>query len=390
MIYSANDEGVAALNRLGTCLPEYVSAISDEAERLLAVADEHADLLGVHVGDLRNALGSIQQETRDAAEPIEELSEKTLDTTDGYQEVIDRKRFSAGGSGASGAAGGTGGAGVLGGAAAGAMAGAGAGAAINSILATPSGGAAGTAGGTNAGVNSFFGGTFTPLLTTNQKTNPDVLDGQNVTVFDDPFGTHSERVSNQGSAYPNDGKGNGITGTCGLCACGTIINRAGGQQNEKGMIDHAIQNGQCSNPALSYDSHHKLRPIPGHRGGTSNADRMAILNDAGISSTDRTGSSLSDLAGDVESGHGVIVAVTASIYKPDWYGRYSHRNNGTHAIVIDSVVRDAKTGKIIEYVVTDSNGDSSWGAGVRIDAKTLERAHRKAGRTALVTDEVIW
>ena len=96
---------------------------------MLAVADEHADLLGVHVGDLRNALGSIQQETRDAAEPIEELSEKTLDTADGYQEVIDRKRFSAGGSGASGAAGGTGGAGVLGGAAAGAMAGAGAGAA---------------------------------------------------------------------------------------------------------------------------------------------------------------------------------------------------------------------------------------------------------------------
>lgn len=138
MIYSANDEGVAALNRLGTCLPEYVSAISDEAERLLAVADEHADLLGVHVGDLRNALGSIQQETRDAAEPIEELSEKTLDTADGYQEVIDRKRFSAGGSGASGAAGGTGGAGVLGGAAAGAMAGAGA-------------GAAGTAGGMDTG-----------------------------------------------------------------------------------------------------------------------------------------------------------------------------------------------------------------------------------------------
>lgn len=130
MIYSANDEGVAALNRLGTCLPEYVSAISDEAERLLAVADEHADLLGVHVGDLRNALGSIQQETRDAAEPIEELSEKTLDTADGYQEVIDRKRFSAGGSGASGAAGGgAGSSSGSGGAAAGAAAGTSSGAA---------------------------------------------------------------------------------------------------------------------------------------------------------------------------------------------------------------------------------------------------------------------
>ena len=117
---------------------------------------------------------------------------------------------------------------------------------------------------------------------------------------------------------------------------------------------------------------------------------MAILADAGISSSDRTGSKLSDLAGEVEAGHGVVIGVTAPIYKEEWYGKYSHRNNGGHAIVIDSVIRDAKTGKITGYVVTDSNGESSWDAGVLVDAKTLEKAFRKGGRSALVTDEVIW
>lgn len=122
MIYSVNDEGVAALNRLGTGLPEYAAAIDNSAEQVLAAADEHAELLGVHAGDLRNALDRIRQEIRDASAPLEELSDKVLDTADGYQEVIERKRFSGGGSGTSGASG------SAGAAAAGAMAGAAAGA----------------------------------------------------------------------------------------------------------------------------------------------------------------------------------------------------------------------------------------------------------------------
>ena len=143
MIYAANDEGVAALNNLGTTLPEKSEEILKIADKMVSAADENAELLGVHAQDLKSALATIKQEISNAAGPVEELSEKVLDVADGYQEVIERKRFSGGSLGASGTSGAAGssgassafgsGAGSSGGAgsaspgAAGAMAGAGAG-----------------------------------------------------------------------------------------------------------------------------------------------------------------------------------------------------------------------------------------------------------------------
>lgn len=145
MIYAVNDEGVAALNNLGTTLPEKSEEILKMADEIVSTADENAELLGVHAQDLKNALDAIKQEICNAAGPVEELSEKILDVADGYQEVIDRKRFSAGSSGASGASGAAGGSADSSGGSGGAAAG------------TSAGTSSGAAGGAEAGTSGAAG-----------------------------------------------------------------------------------------------------------------------------------------------------------------------------------------------------------------------------------------
>lgn len=71
-----------------------------------------------------------------------------------------------------------------------------------------------------------------------------------------------------------------------------------------------------------------------------------------------------------------------------------------HALVLESVIRDANTGDIVSYVVTDSNGGSSSEAVVQVPKETLERAYSVMGvrrflfgskeGMAVVTDDVIW
>ena len=368
MIYMANDEGVAALNSLAASLTDRSEDIQREVRMMLETVEENAYLFETNLHILVNALETIEQEVDSAGGLIVELAGKISDIADAYQEIIDIDPFSVGGGSGAGGSGGGSGAGASGGAA--------------------EGTSSASCGKTS---NSFFGEAgFIPRLTTGQTIQQTSIQGRPVTVFDDPFGDHPERIINQGSAYPDDGKGNGIVGTCGLCGCGTVINRAGGHATEKSMINTAIQNGQCSNPQFSYDENHQPVPRPEDRGGTTNRNRMDILADAGIATTDRTGASLSDLAADVESGHGVMISVVASAYKEDWYGTYSEDNAGTHVLIIDSVVRDAQTQEIIGYVVSDSYGSSSAEAGVFVSADHLQDACDASYNIARSTDEVIW
>lgn len=235
-------------------------------------------------------------------------------------------------------------------------------------------------------LNSFFGNnSFVPLLTTNQEITTITLDGKTVSVFDHPFDENPGRVCQQGSAFPKDENGNGITGTCGCCACGTIINKAGGNATEKSVVKYAIQNDLCSN---------RMDVAPESRGGTSPDDWVGILAGAGITATEKSDSTLEQLAEYVEQGHGVVVALSACTISPDWYGHYMPGVHDGHAVVIESIVRDPESNKILEYIISDSNGSSTYDACRRIPARRFKKACRRRriqGRLqAVVTNEVIW
>ena len=217
--------------------------------------------------------------------------------------------------------------------------------------------------------NPVYGnGEFTPLLMTAQTIQTVFLAGKEVDVFDHPFEPNDYRICNQGSAYPT-----GPQDTCGCCSCGTIINKSGGKTNEHEIVAYAWNNRLCS------DS-----------GGTSPSSWVNILGGAGINSHDTSGISLPELADYVEQGHGVIIGVSACTYNPQMYGHYFPGVADGHALVLESVVRDHKTGEILEYVVSDSNGKSRDDACHRVSANVLEKAFSRKHKASVVTNDVIW
>lgn len=205
--------------------------------------------------------------------------------------------------------------------------------------------------------------TIRNLNRTNQSYENLFLCGRNVIVFDHPFEPNSGRVCNQGSAYPT-----GPRQTCGCCSSATIINKAGGSTNEHDIVNYAYNNGYCD-----------------IEGRTTPNNWCSILNGYGVSSRATTGTPLEQLATQVELGHGVIIGVNARAYAPERY-----RSSVGHALVLESVIRDFESGKILEYVVVDSNGTNSQDAVRRVAANILEIAYSKFGRISVMTNNIIW
>lgn len=216
-------------------------------------------------------------------------------------------------------------------------------------------------GGSAAGGSAAFSGRN--LSQTQQQIVVTAFNGRDCTVFDHPFDPNPGRICNQGSAYPT-----GPQETCGCCSSGTIINRAGGSTNEHDIVNFAWNNHLCDND-----------------GRTSASTISEILTRSGVPSSDTSGTSLSDLAAQVEQGHGIIVAVDARRFDPNFYNRH-----GGHALVLESVIRDAQSGEILEYVVADSNRSDSVSAVRRVSAHRMERAFRAMGHQSITTDNIIW
>ena len=201
------------------------------------------------------------------------------------------------------------------------------------------------------------------LVHTDQVTAKLYLNGRLCKVFDHPFEDNIQRICNQGSAYPT-----GPQDTCGCCSGGSIVNKAGGKATEHRMVALAWNNGLCDND------------------GFMTADAVSrLLGLAGVPASSTSGTSLNDLAESVEQGHGVIIAVNAKRFDPTFY-----RRSGGHALVLESVVRDADTNEILEYVVVDSNRDTSVNAVRRVEPQVLERAFRDWGNQSISTDNIIW
>ncbi|GAB6108626.1 hypothetical protein [Fusibacter bizertensis] len=207
------------------------------------------------------------------------------------------------------------------------------------------------------------------LQQTKQGTEELFLDGKRVTVFDHPFSGENNTICNQGSGFPS-----GPQQTCGCCACGSIMNKTGLNFDERKVVDYAWQNKLC-----------------GEDGSTQLDGLIKIISGlSGTPSSNTTGQKLETLASEVEKGKGVIIAVLGLNYHPSKGWLTNPFASMGHALVLDSVIRDASTGEILEYIVVDSNGRDRSDACRRVPKDVLEKAYNRMQYQSLTTDDIIW
>lgn len=218
-------------------------------------------------------------------------------------------------------------------------------------------------------------------VTTQPITIRQAEDGTSVTVFDHPETSVRNAVYGQGHCMLGETR---YAGTCGICATATLLRKAGLPVNERIVLTTAVKHHLCDDTKDS-----ECADAYQWRGGTSPAHRNQIADFFTLPLETELETPLETLANKVEQGHGVIISVLAGegFYNPN--NMYSG-NQGGHALVLDSVERDAATGKILAYYVIDSNGQTPDTAGLRIPADTLKNAYLAQGARANITTEVIW
>lgn len=325
MKYAVNETGIQAMNAMASSIRQAVEQVQRLTLTIRCTADGYQDTLGPHKASLDNALDEINESMRQVSDPVNCVSEMLMEVAEAYAEIIGNDRLRG----------------------------------SNDVQ-------------SGSGNSSFHGGStgseFIPLLTTGQTTENVILDGKNVTIFDHPFDGTANIICNQGSAYPS-----GPQQTCGCCASGTIINKAGGNTNEHEIVAYAYDHKLCSS-----------------EGFTSPKSWIGILEGSGIKASNCGGSSLESLAEKVENGQGVIIGISACTYAPQMYGHYFPGKADGHAVVLESVIRDTSTGEILEFVISDSNASDVASACRRVPQKILEKAFRRHGNLAVVTDDIIW
>lgn len=389
MKYAVNKEGVAALRRMAAAILDASGEITNSSYTVSETADQYSDVLGPHISELKSALSDIRDAVKNSTVPVGEIADRLEDAADGYEEVIEMELISLSGASSSSAA------------YYGSNSGSGNSATGSSVGSQAAESASGSSAGsgsltdkvmkvvTNAiPITRYFyyppiagdykspaesSDFFTPLLETSQQTTD--YDDRH-TIYDHPFDDDGKHVYNQGSSFSE------YLNTCGLCGCARIINKAGGKSSERSVVGFAVNH----SPKM-------CRP----QGFSSERDWINILHEAGIESHFVSTPNLDQLGEMVEKGHGVMIGVDAGIL----YGEPDYNGEG-HAIVIESVIRDKRTGIITDYVISDSNGKSfndnngKTTCVRKITAFELEQAFTAIGSsktgegTGIVTDEVIW
>lgn len=192
-----------------------------------------------------------------------------------------------------------------------------------------------------------------------------IFNGQRMNVYDDPIGTGSLLIQNQGnSQYP-------MRGTCGLCQCANILTMAGVPTTEEDMISTALH---ASNDVL--ESMELFNADADERGGTTVRDRKELLESQGIEMTNLQVSydrnhTVRQLASAVASGHGVILSV-------DVERLWKNGQSGGHAISLLSVTSDEST-----FIYSDT------GRGIIGKISAMDLAKALTGRPANITKNII-
>ena len=220
------------------------------------------------------------------------------------------------------------------------------------------------------------------LRTTNQTFTTTTINGTEVSVFDHPNESAQDATYGQGECVVN---GQVYGGTCGNCAISTLLRRTGLNTTEYDVVSYAASHTDMSGNTLCITN----SSSSGERGGTTLYARTNIARAFGLDMENSIGRPLSEIADEVEKGKGAIITVQAGKGEYNPGGMYN-TSSGIHALVLNSVARDASTGEIIGYYVIDSNGNSPETASIYVDARELNHAYRRCGMTANITREIIW
>lgn len=220
----------------------------------------------------------------------------------------------------------------------------------------------------NNGLMNYNNGTneARALNSTRYGFSMQTINGQQMSVYDDPIGTNSLLIQQQGNSTYD------MEGTCGLCQCSNLLTMAGIQgSSEDSVISAAMHSSDDVLNCLDLFS-----SSADERGGTTVQGRQEILSHCGLAtyslpvSYDRqeTTQRLSD---EIRTGHGVIVSV-------DVARLWRNGQSGGHAITLISVSEDGST-----FIYNDT-GSGQMGT---ISATDLGLA--LTGRPANVTTNII-
>lgn len=194
----------------------------------------------------------------------------------------------------------------------------------------------------------------------------DVLpDGRDTVVIGDPEGDKAF-THRQGDNLL------GFQGTCGLCSCENVLRSFGLDVTETDMVIFAAQRGLCAIDDAD----------PAHCGGTTTEWQAEILTRHGVPASAFYGSSIEDLAGNIELGRGVIIEVNAGVLWDN--ASYDSGSAPNHAITVTGVARDPMTGDIQGFFVNDSGTGK---AAQFVDVSVMREGWEEVGGEQVVTAE---
>lgn len=204
------------------------------------------------------------------------------------------------------------------------------------------------------------------LSTTRYGFNTQTINGVQMRVYNDPVGTNSLLIQQQGNSCYD------MAGTCGLCQCSNLLTMAGLQgSSEDSIISAAMHSSDGVLNCMDMFS-----SSADERGGTTVQGRQEILSRCGLPTYSLPISynrqeTTRQLSTEIQNGHGVIVSV-------DVARLWRNGQSRGHAISLISVSEDGNT-----FIYNDT-GSGRMGT---ISATDLGLA--LTGRPANITTNII-
>lgn len=224
----------------------------------------------------------------------------------------------------------------------------------------------------NRGLVNYNPPTSSPraLSATQYGFQAQIINGQELRVYDDPVGTNSLLIQQQGHQQGNSQYD--MEGTCGLCQCANLLTMSGVQgSTEDSIISAAMHSSDDVLVMMEMFS-----PYSEERGGTTVQNRQEILSRCGLPTYSMPMSANREentqrLSEAIRTGHGVIVSV-------DVAHLWRNGQSGGHAISLISVSEDGNT-----FIYNDT------GRGTMGTISATDLGYALTGRPANVTTNII-
>ena len=96
---AVSEAGVELLRGWASDISEAIEKINGLTGSLSSCIEEHPDTLGPHRASLANVIEEIEENTKSATAPANDIAEILVEIADGYQEIIDSDNFAGAGAG---------------------------------------------------------------------------------------------------------------------------------------------------------------------------------------------------------------------------------------------------------------------------------------------------